>query len=62
MSGSDDKKIKLWKYNDTKGWEFDCLYGHSNNVSCVLFHPTLDLIVSNSEDKTIRIWDLNNRT
>lgn len=35
--------------------------GHSNNVSCVLFHPNLEVIVSNSEDKTLRIWDMNRR-
>lgn len=31
--------------------------GHTNNVSCVVFHPKRELIVSNSEDKSIRIWD-----
>ena len=30
-------------------------------MSCALFHPKADLILSNSEDKTIRIWDLNKR-
>lgn len=33
-----------------------------NNVSCVLFHARQDIIVSNSEDKTIRIWDATKRT
>mmetsp|Transcript_25759 Transcript_25759/g.4337 ORF Transcript_25759/g.4337 Transcript_25759/m.4337 type:complete len:119 (+) Transcript_25759:705-1061(+) len=36
--------------------------GHSNNVSCVIFHPTLDVIVSNSEDKSLRVWDMNRRS
>ena len=48
--------------NDTKGWEVDTLRGHFNNVSCVLFHPSQDLILSNSEDKTIRVWDMAKRT
>jgi coatomer protein complex subunit alpha (xenin) len=33
--------------------------GHTNNVSCVMFHPKRELIVSNSEDKSIRIWDMS---
>ncbi len=37
----------------------DTLRGHTNNVSCVLFHPKRELIVSNSEDKSIRIWDMS---
>jgi coatomer protein complex subunit alpha (xenin) len=33
-----------------------------NNVSCVLFHAKQDIIVSNSEDKSIRVWDATKRT
>ena len=39
----------------------DTLKGHSNNVSCVVFHPKQDILISNSEDKTLRIWDMNRR-
>lgn len=35
--------------------------GHTNNVSCVLFHPKHELIISNSEDRTIRVWDISKR-
>lgn len=35
--------------------------GHTNNVSCVLFHPKYELIISNSEDRTIRVWDISKR-
>ena len=27
-----------------------------------MFHPKLDYIISNSEDKTLRIWDLNKKS
>lgn len=37
------------------------LKGHANNVSCVLFHPRLEILLSNSEDKTLRLWDLNTK-
>lgn len=60
-SGADDRKVKLWKYVDTKAWEHDSLYGHGHNVSSVIFSPKMDIVVSDSEDKTIRIWDLNKR-
>ncbi|XP_014493878.1 coatomer subunit alpha-2 isoform X2 [Vigna radiata var. radiata] len=48
--------------NDTKAWEVDTLRGHMNNVSCVMFHAKQDIIVSNSEDKSIRVWDATKRT
>ena len=31
---------------DAKAWEVDTCRGHYNNVSCVLFHPRQDLILS----------------
>lgn len=39
----------------------DTLRGHLSNVSCALFHPNKPLIISNSEDKTIRVWDITRR-
>jgi coatomer subunit alpha len=40
----------------------DSFRGHFNNVSCVLFHPKAEMIISNSEDKTIRVWDIAKRS
>jgi len=37
-SGADDKKIKLWKFDGKDAWDVDTLYGHTVNVSCVIFH------------------------
>lgn len=62
VSGADDRQIKLWRMNDTKAWEVDTCRGHYNNVSCVLFHPKSELIISDSEDKSIRVWDMSKRT
>jgi coatomer subunit alpha len=33
--------------------------GHTNNVSSVIFHPKREMIVSNSEDRSIRVWDIS---
>ena len=57
VSASDDRSVKLWRYNESKAWEVDCMRGHTNNVSAVMFHPKQDLIISDGEDKTIRVWD-----
>ncbi|KAK8490280.1 hypothetical protein V6N11_048206 [Hibiscus sabdariffa] len=52
----------LFVSGETKAWEVDTFRGHTNNVSCVMFHSKLDIIVSNSEDKSIRVWDVTKRT
>jgi coatomer protein complex subunit alpha (xenin) len=39
ISGADDRKIKIWKYTETKAWEHDSLYGHTSNVSSCGFLP-----------------------
>ncbi|XP_064643414.1 coatomer subunit alpha-like isoform X3 [Lineus longissimus] len=72
VSGADDRQIKLWRMNglgpetwarrEAKAWEVDTCRGHYNNVSCAIFHPRQELIVSNSEDKSIRVWDMSKRT
>lgn len=62
VSGADDRQVKMWRYNESKAWEVDSCRGHYNNVSCVLFHPKAELILSNSEDKSIRVWDMQKRT
>lgn len=61
VSASDDRLVKLWRYNNDKGWEMDSCRGHYNNVSCALFHPKQDLILSNSEDKSICVWEMGNK-
>lgn len=39
----------------------DTLRGHTNNVSCVVFHPNGELLISDSEDRSIRVWDMTKR-
>ncbi len=47
VSGADDQLIKVWDYQ-TKSC-VATLEGHSNNVSAVVFHPHLPLIITGSE-------------
>eukprot|EP00959_Pyramimonas_sp_CCMP1952_P025067 525776-Pyramimonas_sp.AAC.1 len=32
--------------------------GHDGSVLCVVYHEEMDLLVTGSEDLTIRIWEL----
>ena len=54
ISGADDKLVKIWDYQ-TKSC-VQTLEGHSHNVSAVVFHPELPLIITGSEDGTLRLW------
>jgi coatomer protein complex subunit alpha (xenin) len=57
-SGSDDRKIKLWKYTNEVAWEHSTILGHKNNVSSLIFDPVSQNLITNSEDKTLRMWNL----
>ncbi|KAI9844122.1 MAG: protein with putative role during mitosis [Thelocarpon superellum] len=54
-TGSRDKSIKLW---DARGTLIKTLVGHDNWVRSLLFHPGGKYLLSVSDDKTIRCWDL----
>lgn len=46
-------KINIWDLNSNK--LIKTLKGHSNTVKCLYFNE--NMIISGSEDRTIRIWD-----
>lgn len=54
ISGADDKLIKVWDYQNKSCVQ--TLEGHTHNVTAVCFHPELPLIISGSEDGTVRLW------
>ena len=54
ISGGDDMKIKVWDYQTKQC--IHSLSGHHHNISSVAFHPDLPLIISTSEDSTIKLW------
>lgn len=45
-------QVRIWDYQ-TKAC-VQVLEGHTHNVSAVLFHPRLPILVSGSEDGTVR--------
>mmetsp|Transcript_2894 Transcript_2894/g.5235 ORF Transcript_2894/g.5235 Transcript_2894/m.5235 type:complete len:990 (-) Transcript_2894:195-3164(-) len=54
LSGADDHTVKIWDYQTRSCLQ--TLEGHAHNVSAVCFHPRLPLIISASEDGTVRLW------
>lgn len=57
ITASDDKTVKVWDYQ-TKLC-VATLEGHVSNVLFAIFHPELPIIVSGSEDGTLRFWNAN---
>ena len=33
--------------------------GHQEGVNCVDFHPNANYVISGSDDRSIRLWDIN---
>jgi len=54
-TGSRDKTIRLW---DSRGTLIKSLIGHDNWVRALVFHPGGKYLLSVSDDKTLRCWDL----
>jgi platelet-activating factor acetylhydrolase IB subunit alpha len=50
-----DKSIKIW---DARGTLIKTLLGHDNWVRGLVFHPGGKYLLSVSDDKTLRCWDL----
>ncbi|ERT00973.1 nuclear distribution protein PAC1 [Sporothrix schenckii ATCC 58251] len=55
-TGSRDKTIKLW---DARGICLRTLVGHDNWIRAIVFHPGGKYLLSVSDDKTLRCWDLS---
>jgi platelet-activating factor acetylhydrolase IB subunit alpha len=55
-TGSRDKTIKLW---DARGTCLITLVGHDNWVRALIFHPGGKYLLSVSDDKALRCWDLS---
>lgn len=54
ISGADDRLVKIWDYQNKTCVQ--TLEGHAQNISAVSFHPELPIVLTGSEDGTVRIW------
>lgn len=54
ITTGDDKLVKIWDYQ-TKAC-VQILEGHTSNVSFAVFHPEIPVIISGSEDGTVKVW------
>src|SRR5581483_4169932 len=70
-SGGDDQAVRLWELPARQpalpepgtAWAAAChmLPGHTSRVTAVAFCPVSRLLVSSSNDQTLRIWDVLRR-
>lgn len=71
ISGSRDTTIKIWHLHTLDIYQsnstnrligdglIDTLTGHSESINAVVISPNGQIIISGSEDNTIKLWDLN---
>ncbi|SAM78660.1 probable SEC27-coatomer complex beta subunit [Ustilago bromivora] len=57
LTVGDDRTVKIWDYLSKSCVQ--TLTGHTSNVSFAVFHPCLPLIISGSEDGTVKLWHSN---
>jgi coatomer subunit beta' len=54
ITGSDDFTAKIWDYEAKTC--IQTLEGHTHNVSALCVHPQFPVIITGSEDESVRIW------
>ncbi|KAG9509591.1 Coatomer subunit beta', partial [Fragariocoptes setiger] len=57
ISGADDRTVRIWDYQ-TKTC-VQTLEGHAQNLSAVIYHPELPIILTASEDGTVKVWHIS---
>lgn len=57
MTANDDKAVKLWSI-ETKRF-LQSFLGHTNRVNCARYSPSGKTIASCSEDRTLKLFDVN---
>ncbi|KAF9117060.1 hypothetical protein BGX27_005610 [Mortierella sp. AM989] len=57
VTAGDDQLVKIWDYQNKTCVQ--TLEGHAQNVTFAVFHPDLPIIISGSEDGSVKIWHAN---
>ena len=57
-SANGDRQIRLWQLN---GQRIGTLDGHTDKVICLVTSPSGKTLISGSQDKTIKFWDLSKK-
>ena len=55
VTTGDDRTVKVWDYLSKSCVQ--TMEGHTSNVSFAVFHYSLPVIVSGSEDGTVKVWN-----
>ncbi|KAF9982355.1 hypothetical protein BGZ75_006247 [Mortierella antarctica] len=57
VTAGDDQLVKIWDYQNKTCVQ--TLEGHTQNATFAVFHPELPIIISGSEDGSVKIWHAN---
>ncbi|KAI7817585.1 coatomer WD associated region-domain-containing protein [Gamsiella multidivaricata] len=57
ITAGDDSLVKVWDYQNKTCVQ--TLEGHTQNATFAVFHPELPIIISGSEDGSVKIWHAN---
>jgi WD40 repeat protein len=54
-TGSDDFQLRIYNYNTHE--KIAAFEAHPDYIRCLTVHPTLPLVLTGSDDMTIKCWD-----
>ena len=61
VTATREQNAFIWNYKNKKCQLNSVLKGHSSNIDAVDFNPTGNLVCTGSQDKLIKLWDLNGK-